>query len=160
MDKQTMLLLILLMGMLLYILLTSEQRSLNESFDAVADVNIDGIKSNISKENEINSEEFVSSKENNILPPWTDNKNSYGEMDILDDGANGNAGLHFNMCSKSCCSTQYPLPFEMPVDSMVCGSGEKFVPTSYSCNNGFQDSGCVCLTEKQALLLNNRGNNA
>jgi len=95
------------------------------------------------------------------LSPWyqayTGNtKNSY----LLDDGEGGSAGLHFNMCSKSCCSDQYPLPFKMPVDSAVCENKGEFVPTNYSCNNAWQDSGCVCMTKNQSKFLGGRGGNA
>jgi len=68
-------------------------------------------------------------------------------------------GLGSNMCSKSCCSQTYPPPFVVPKDPLVCASGDKFVPTSYSCNNGWQDSGCLCMTEEQAMFLSKRGNN-
>jgi len=96
---------------------------------------------------------------NTVLPPWGQNPNDYGHVDILDDGMNGNAGLNFNLCSKSCCSPQYPTPFPMPADPLVCSSEQEFVPTSYTCNNAWQDSGCLCMTKQQALFLNNRGNN-
>jgi hypothetical protein len=48
----------------------------------------------------------------------------------------------------------------MPIDSTVCGSKDEFIPTNYSCNNAWQDSGCVCMTKKQSNFLGNRGNNA
>lgn len=102
--------------------------------------------------------EFIPSQ---FLSPWykayTGNvKNQY----LLDDGADGAAGLQFNQCSKSCCSEQYPLPFKMPVDSSVCGSKDEFVPNNYTCNNAWQDSGCVCMTKKQANFIGSRGGNA
>jgi hypothetical protein len=102
--------------------------------------------------------EFIPSQ---FLSPWynayTGNvKNQY----LLDDGAGGAAGLQFNMCSKSCCKEQYPLPFKMPVDSAVCNSKDKFVPNNYTCNNAWQDSGCVCMTKEQADLIGDRGGNA
>ena len=102
--------------------------------------------------------EYVPSQ---YMSPWYqtytgDLKNHY----LLDDGEGGNAGLQFNMCSKSCCSEQYPLPFKMPVDSAVCNSKSEFVPTNYTCNNAWQDSGCVCMTKHQADFLGSRGGNA
>jgi hypothetical protein len=72
---------------------------------------------------------------------------------------NGNATLTFNMCSKSCCSSQYPPAIDMPVDPLVCNSKQKFVSSNYTCNNGIQDTGCVCMTEDQAELLARRGYN-
>jgi hypothetical protein len=104
-------------------------------------------------------EKFDVSAEADPLP-WSANTNGYGEMDILDDGENGNAGLHFNMCSPSCCSPQYPTPFPLPVDPMICMSGQEFVPSSYSCRNESQNAGCVCMTQEQSEFLGSRGGNA
>lgn len=102
--------------------------------------------------------EFVPSQ---FLSPWykayTGNiKNQY----LLDDGSNGANGLQFNMCSKACCSEQYPLPFKMPVSSEVCASKSEFVPNNYMCNNAWEDSGCVCMTKEQANFIGSRGGNA
>jgi hypothetical protein len=95
------------------------------------------------------------------MSPWyqayTGNLKNYY---LLDDGAGGSAGLQFNMCSKSCCSEQYPLPFKMPVDSAVCASKSEFVPNNYMCNNAWQDTGCVCMTKDQANFIGSRGGNA
>ncbi len=96
-----------------------------------------------------------------FLSPWYnaytgDMKNHY----LLDDGAGGSAGLQFNMCSKSCCSEQYPLPFKMPNDEFIDKNKKEFTPTNYSCNNAWQDSGCVCMTNNQANFLGSRGGNA
>jgi hypothetical protein len=97
---------------------------------------------------------------NQFMSPWykayTGNLQNYY---LLDDGENGMAGLQFNQCSKSCCSEQYPLPFKMPVDSSVAASKDEFVPTNYTCNNAWQDSGCVCMTKKQANFIGSRGGN-
>lgn len=71
----------------------------------------------------------------------------------------GDEGLNFNLCSPSCCSDQWPVPFKMPVDKMTCQSKDKFVPTSYTCNNGWQDSGCLCMKKEQAEFINLRGLN-
>jgi len=94
-----------------------------------------------------------------VVPAWSDNPGGYGAVDVLDDAMMGNAGLSYDLCSKSCCSPQYPPPFALPVDDLTCKSGEKFVGTSYKCNNAWQDSGCVCLTEKQHKFLSSRGGN-
>ncbi len=102
--------------------------------------------------------EFIPSQ---YLSPWyqayTGNLKNYY---LLDDGAGGSAGLQFNMCSKACCSEQYPLPFKMPVDSAVCANKDNFVPNNYMCNNAWEDSGCVCMTKEQADLIGSRGGNA
>lgn len=90
---------------------------------------------------------------------WTHNKNNYGETDTL-DGDLGEMSLEYNLCSKSCCSSQYPNGIDMKPDEFVCGSPDKFVPTTYTCNNAYEDSGCVCMTQKQMDFLNRRGGNA
>lgn len=82
------------------------------------------------------------------------------DKDGLYDGEHGSLGLHYNMCSKSCCSAQYPPAFGTEYDAMVCKNKDKFVPNSYKCNNAWQDSGCVCMTHKQREFLLNRGGNA
>lgn len=78
---------------------------------------------------------------------------------FLDDGAGGEMSIQHNLCSKSCCSDQWPTPFKQKYDPYVCGNKDKFVPSKIYCNNTFQDSGCLCLTNKQANFLYNRGSN-
>lgn len=107
---------------------------------------------------QIDSSPFVGLPDT-VISPWAKNPNEYGKVDGLDDGMNANAGLNYNLCSKSCCSQQYPVPFSLGTDPLVCGSEDEFVPTSYTCNNGWQDTGCLCMTKDQALFLNKRGNN-
>ena len=101
------------------------------------------------------------SADQQFLTPWykayTGNLKNYY---LLDDGEDGAAGLQFSQCSKSCCPDQYPLPFKMPVDKSVCDSKDEFSLSPYTCNNAWQDSGCVCMTKKQANFLGNRGGNA
>lgn len=98
---------------------------------------------------------------NPLLSPWyaayTGNMKNYY---LLDDGADGSAGLQFNKCSKSCCSPQYPLPFKVSVDEDVCMNKDEYVPTNYTCNNAWNDSGCACLTKTQAIHIGSRGGNA
>lgn len=84
---------------------------------------------------------------------------NYGRVDRLDDGYNGGMGLNYNMCSKSCCSQQYPPPFELEKDAMVEKMKDKFVPNNYMCNNSWNNSGCVCMTAKQRDYIEGRGGN-
>ncbi len=84
---------------------------------------------------------------------------NYGRIDRLDDGYNGGMGLNYNMCSKSCCSSQYPPPFELEKDVMVDKMKNKFVPNNYMCNNAWNNSGCVCMTSKQRDYIEGRGGN-
>lgn len=78
----------------------------------------------------------------------------------LDDGANSSLGIHHDLCSKSCCSDQWPVPFKLKDDPLVCNNKNKFVKSPYMCNNPYQDSGCLCLTTTQAENLYSRGANA
>lgn len=78
----------------------------------------------------------------------------------LDDGKDGAFLLHNNLCSKSCCSEQYPVPFKLQYDKYVCQNKNELVPSNYTCNNSMQDSGCLCLTKSQGSFLYNRGGNA
>lgn len=78
---------------------------------------------------------------------------------FLDDGAGGELSIQHNLCSKSCCSEQWPTPFKQKHDPYVCGNKDQFVSSRIMCNNTFQDSGCLCLTKKQATALATRAGN-
>jgi hypothetical protein len=96
-----------------------------------------------------------------ILPAWgSESVTNYGKIDRLDDGYNGAMGLNYNMCSKSCCGPQYPPPFNLEEDEMVKKMKDQFVPNNYSCNNAWNNTGCVCLTKKQHQYIGSRGGNA
>ena len=99
---------------------------------------------------------FIPQKD--TIPAW--GGNNYGLVDDLDDGAGGNMGLHYNLCSPSCCSAQYPTPHKLAKDPLVCGREGDFVPSSITCQNSWQNSGCACLTKNQASFMTNRGGNA
>ena len=100
---------------------------------------------------------------NEIIPAWgleqDESLNNYGLVDKLDDGNDGLMGLNYNMCSKSCCSKQYPTPFTQDVDVVAESMSDKFTPSQYTCNNAWQDTGCVCMTKNQKSFLASRGNN-
>lgn len=92
--------------------------------------------------------------------PWVNSSyTKYGKVDsIMDDMVD----MNYALCSKSCCSPQYPTGIPIKPDKYVeeaIKSGKKFVPTSYTCQNNWEDSGCMCMTEKDALFLNRRGMN-
>ena len=91
--------------------------------------------------------------------PYRYKNATYGDNYFLDDGGDGTLGLISSFCSKSCCTDQYPLPFEMPDDKLIKNSGIKYVQTNYTCNNGFQDTGCLCMTKEQSDFLKSRGRN-
>lgn len=91
--------------------------------------------------------------------PWDVNQESMNTSYLLDDGADGTLGLQYNMCSPSCCSSQYPVPFALPSDPAICGEQE-YVPTNFTCMSGDQNAGCMCLSKEQADFLGSRGGNA
>lgn len=78
---------------------------------------------------------------------------------LLDDGANEELTIVNNMCSKSCCSPQWPTPFTQDTNEFVIANRDKFVPSSYFCNDSYNSAGCICLTKTQNQFLLNRGNN-
>jgi hypothetical protein len=78
---------------------------------------------------------------------------------FLSDGANGEMSIQHNLCSKSCCSSQWPTPFKQKYDPYVCQNKDQFVPSNVFCSNTFQDSGCLCLTKAQSQFISNRGLN-
>jgi len=78
---------------------------------------------------------------------------------LLDDGDQGRTGLHTNMCSPQCCSSQYPTPHKMTHDKKLCNL-QNFVPNNMTCQNSWNNSACLCLTKDQANNLYNRGGNA
>jgi hypothetical protein len=88
-----------------------------------------------------------------IIPPW-------GSTIGKNENDNLLMGLDNNMCSKSCCSQQYPPPFAMETDELVCKNKDKFVSSNYTCNNAWQDVGCVCMTDNQRNFLAHRGGNS
>jgi hypothetical protein len=156
MDKSTIVLLVLLAVLALYLLYpvsSSSENFVNEG-NNVSDPK--SYEPNLNRE--IDESSFVGLPDK-LVSPWANNPNEYGKVDVLDDGMSGNAGLNFNMCSKSCCSPQYSPPFPMGSDPLICNSNDEFVSSSYKCNNGWQDSGCLCMTKEQALFMNKRGNN-
>jgi len=77
----------------------------------------------------------------------------------LDDGANGEMSLQNNMCSKSCCSEQYPTPITLEEDPFIAANKDKFVPNKIFCNSPTNDAGCMCITKDQARFLQTRGGN-
>lgn len=92
-----------------------------------------------------------------VIPPWGDQ--TYGESNELTQEELANMSVHYDMCSKACCSAQFPPPFKLSQDESVCLNKDSFEPSSYMCNNSWQDSGCVCMTKGQSEYLASRGGN-
>ena len=163
MDKQVLLLLIIVVIVTICILYPNFFGMFREGFDEKKVNNPSTLHNPKEHQPELNNEidrTPLVGLPSQMIPAWESDSLRYGDFDGLNDGADGNMGMGFNLCSKSCCSTQYPTPFGLPVDPLVCGSKQEFVPSTYTCNNGWQDGGCLCMTKEQALFLNTRGNNA
>lgn len=67
--------------------------------------------------------------------------------------------LDLNVCSKSCCSGQWPTSIMMPLDPRVKPG---FVNTNLNCtgfNSGQHGVGCLCVSQDQFDYVANRGNN-
>jgi hypothetical protein len=77
----------------------------------------------------------------------------------LDDGAEGRMSVQHNLCSRSCCASQYPTPHPIESDPYVLDNVQNFVPSNMMCNNAFQDAGCMCLTKEQGEFFQARGGN-
>lgn len=79
---------------------------------------------------------------------------------FLDDGANGEMRVENNLFSPSCCGAQWPVPGVKTgvADGALCGNGP-FVPNRMFGQNSYSNSGCLCLSQKQATHLYNRGGN-
>ena len=90
---------------------------------------------------------------------WPEHGSIPSNYYFLDDGADGEMSIQHNLVSKSCCSPQWPTSFRQKVDPYVCGNKGKFVGSRYFGSNTFSDSGCMCVTKKQAKFIYNRGGN-
>jgi hypothetical protein len=47
------------------------------------------------------------------------------------------------VCSKSCCSTQWPTSESTQVKDPKINMNE-YLPTNLNCNDGIHDTGCIC----------------
>jgi hypothetical protein len=155
---------LLLIGLIIFVLTTYSNNELFNNTELSPPKNIIDNSIKIINYPPIQQESIIKTKQyydGDVLEvPWAKNPKNYGEVaDMLNDGSDGFAGLNYNLCSKSCCSQQYPPPFMTSFDNFVCNSKDKFVPSNYVCNNGYQDTGCLCITEKQQQFLQNRGGN-
>lgn len=90
-----------------------------------------------------------------IFPPWGETNDKYGSADMIGD----TIGIENPICSKSCCTPQYPPPFMTQIDDITDKYKANLIGTSYTCNNPWQNSGCMCLTQQQSDFLASRGNN-
>jgi hypothetical protein len=109
-----------------------------------------------------NKEDFESNNLSNVEVPVKINNAEYGiyesaaKEDQINKSLDNDLDFKFNLCSKSCCTPQYPLPFSIPIDKMTCESEEELYPSNYTCNNSWQDTGCLCLTKSQTEFLGSK----
>ena len=75
------------------------------------------------------------------------NQNNYSE-DFYNNYFNLNNDTPMNnndiiVCSKNCCSTQWPISDKIQVKDQKIDMDE-YLPTNLNCNNGINDTGCIC----------------
>jgi hypothetical protein len=146
MDNELKILLIIAGVIIFYFMITSNTHSKSKE-------NMEDISQHHISDDDKNNETL---KNDNNLQYTYDEESMY----LLDDGSNGNAGLHYNNCSQSCCSQQYPLPFSLTNDEHDININHDYVPSNMTCMNASQNAGCMCLTKHQAQFLSSRGGNA
>lgn len=88
-----------------------------------------------------------------VPPAWDPDAygpSSKGELDPAD--YENDPRMLYNKCSLSCCSAQYPTPFQGTVNPFVCDKDgdNKYLASDYICQNNTGGVGCLCMTEKQA----------
>lgn len=85
-------------------------------------------------------------------PAWAPDALGPSSKDVLDPADYENdPRLLYNKCSLSCCSPQYPVPFESNNDPFVCdkNGNSKYLPSSYTCTNNTGGTGCLCMSKSQ-----------
>jgi hypothetical protein len=98
-----------------------------------------------------------------VAPPWVPpawDPDAYGPSSkgTLDPGDYENdPRMLYNKCSTSCCSAQYPTPFQGNVDPFVCDKDgkNKYLASDYICQNNTGGTGCLCMTQKQVDGMSN-----
>lgn len=98
-----------------------------------------------------------------VAPPWVApawNPDAYGpsskgELDPAD--YDNDPRMLYNKCSLSCCSAQYPTPFQASPDPFVCDANgdKKYLASNYICQNNTGGTGCLCMTQKQVDGMQN-----
>ena len=93
-----------------------------------------------------------------IAPAW--NPSAHGPSSkgkINPEDYENDPRMLYNKCSISCCSPQYPTPFQGDPDPFVCdkNGNNKYVASNYMCQNNAGGTGCLCMTPKQAKGFEN-----
>ena len=77
------------------------------------------------------------------------NNNKYSEefynnyFDLKNDTSNSISDIENIVCSKDCCSTQWPISDKIHVKDPKINMND-YLPTNLNCNNGINDTGCIC----------------
>lgn len=98
-----------------------------------------------------------------IAPPWVApawDPNAYGPSSkgtLNPADYENDPRLLYNKCSLSCCSPQYPTPFQIDPDPFVCdeNGNSKYLASNLVCTNNAGGSGCLCMTPIQAKGFEN-----
>jgi hypothetical protein len=83
------------------------------------------------------TEEFYNN--NNNTEEFYNNNNYF---DLKYDTPTGH-GMEKIVCSKNCCSTQWPTPESTQIKDPNIDMKE-YLPTNLNCNDGINDTGCIC----------------
>lgn len=87
-----------------------------------------------------------------IAPAWKPDALGPSSKDKLDPADYENdPRMLYNKCSLSCCSPQYPTPFQADKDPLVYDKdgNKKYLSSDYICQNNAGGTGCLCMSEKQ-----------
>jgi hypothetical protein len=98
-----------------------------------------------------------------ITPPWVApawNPDAYGPSSKIEmnfDDYDNDSRMLYNKCSLSCCSEQYPTPFQMDKDPFVFDKdgNRKYLASNYICQNNTGGTGCLCMSQKQVDGMHN-----
>jgi hypothetical protein len=85
--------------------------------------------------NNNNTDDFY----NNNIEEFYNNNNYF---DLKYDTPTGH-GMEKMVCSKSCCSTQWPTSVSTQIKDPKIDMNE-YLPTNLNCNDGINDTGCIC----------------
>lgn len=94
-----------------------------------------------------------------VSPAWGNHEflgpSSKGEFDPAD--YENDPRLLYNKCSLSCCSPQWPTPFQNSSNPFVCDKdgNNKYYASNYMCTNNTDSSGCLCISAKQLAGFQN-----
>ena len=90
-----------------------------------------------------------------IAPAWdpmATGPSSHSKDGVIDPSEYENdPRMIYNKCGLSCCSEQFPTPFQGTPDPLVFDKNgkKKYLSSQYVCDNGAGGSGCLCMTQKQ-----------